>query len=245
MTEIARISRVLVGVDFDEASAAALKMTASLATAWGAELTIFHAAIEDVPAYFTASQIGQLEAERTRSRAAVSDQLRTFAARHVPGSVKIGVGEGPPQDAIVRLALAFDLIAVGTHQRHGPRRWWLGSVAEAIVRQSPRPVLVVPAGVSAPDTRRPPTILAAGGDGTAADGWADAVRSALGGNVVHSSDIHRCAPDRLQQADLIVLSRPTDASHSQLSAIAHVLKACVRPVLFVPTSEGIVERSSS
>jgi hypothetical protein len=35
------------------------------------------------------------------------------------------VGEGPTQDALVRLAPAFDLIAVGTCRRHGPQRWWL------------------------------------------------------------------------------------------------------------------------
>jgi hypothetical protein len=155
------------------------------------------------------------------------------------------VGEGPAQDAIVRIAPAFDLIAVGTHRRHGPQRWWLGSVAEAIVRRSPRPVLVVPAGASVADTRQGPTILAAGEDGAAADVWIGALRTAFGGNVIHSLDIHQCTPDRLQHADLIVLSMPVDHSHSLLNAIAHMLKECVHPVLFVPSTEEIVERSLS
>jgi nucleotide-binding universal stress UspA family protein len=244
MTDVAKISRVLVGVDFDEASAAALKMAGSLAGVWDAELTVLHAATEAVPAYFTASQIGQLEAERAQSRAAVADRLRIFAKRQVSGAVNVVVGEGPPQDAIMRIAASFDLITVGTHRRHGPQRWWLGSVAEALVRKSPRPVLVVPAGASLPDTQRVPTILAAGGDGAAANVWVDLLRTVFGGNVVRSLDIHQCAPDRLQHADLIVLSMPTDATYSQLSAIAQVLKECVHPVLFVPSS-GIVERSSS
>jgi nucleotide-binding universal stress UspA family protein len=241
----ARISRVLVGVDFDEASAAALKMAGSLAAAWGAQLTVFHAATEAVPAYFTASQIGQLEEERAQSRAAVGDQLRIFAERQMAGAVNVLVGEGPPQDAIIRFAASFDLIVVGTHRRHGPQRWWLGSVAEVLVRQSPRPVLVVPAGASLPDTRRVRTILAAGGEGGAADEWVDVLMTAVGGNVVRTQDIHQCTPDRLQHADLIVLSMPVDASRSQLSATEHVLKECVHPVLFVPSSQGTVERSSS
>jgi nucleotide-binding universal stress UspA family protein len=244
MTDVTRISRVLVGVDFDEASAAALKMAGSLGAAWGAALTVLHAATEAVPAYFTAAQMGQLEAERVQSRAAVADQLRIFAGRQVSGAVKVLVVERPPQDAIIRIAASFDLIVVGTHRRHGPQRWWLGSVAEALVRQSPRPVLVVPAGASAPETRRPATILVAGREGLAADVWADEFRTAFGGNVVRSLDIHQCASDRLQHADLIVLSMPPDESHSQVSAIAHVLKECVHPVLFVPSS-GIAERSSS
>jgi nucleotide-binding universal stress UspA family protein len=245
MTDVAKISRVLVGVDFDDASAAALKIAASLASAWKAELNVFHAMTEEVPAYFTASQFGQLEAERQQSRAAMAEQLRTFAEREVPTAVHVTVGEGPAQDAIVRLAPAFDLIAVGTHRRHGPQRWWLGSVAEAVVRQSPRPVLVVAADAHVPDTRRPSRILVAGEDGAAIDVWVDLLRTAFGGTVVRSLDIRQCAPDRLQQADLIVLSMPVAKSDSQLSAIADVLKECVHPVLFVPSSAGIVERSLS
>lgn len=244
MTDAARISRVLVGVDFDEASAAALKIAGSLAAAWDAQLTLFHAATDAVPAYFTASQIGQLEEERAQSRAAVADRLREFAQRQISGAVNVLVEEGPPQDAMVRLAASFDLIVVGTHRRRGLQRWWLGSVAEALVRQSPRPVLVVPAGASLPDTHRVPTILAAGGDGAAVDVWADVLMTAVGGNVVRSLDIHQCTPRRIQQADLIVVSMPADAGYSQLSATEHVLKECVHPVLFVPSS-GIVERSSS
>jgi nucleotide-binding universal stress UspA family protein len=245
MTDVVKISRVLVGMDFDDASAAAMKMAASLASAWGAELTVFYAATEAVPAYFTASQIGQLEEEREQSRATFAQQLRAFAERQVPGHVNVVVGEGPAQEAILRIAPGFDLIAVGTHRRHGPQRWWLGSVAEAIVRQSPRPVLVVPAGASVPDPRRSPTILTAGDDRAAADGWVGVLRMAFGGNVFHSLDIQHCTPDRLQHADLIVLSMPPNQSHSQLNAIAHMLKECVHPVLFVPSSEEIVERSPS
>ena len=125
------------------------------------------------------------------------------------------------------------------------QRWWLGSVAEGVVRQSPRPVLVVATGAGVPDPRRPPRILVAGGGAAAVDVWGDVLRIAFGGIVVPSVDSHQCAPDRLQQADLIVLSIPVGNSDSQLGASTHALKECVHPVLFVPSSEGIVERSSS
>jgi nucleotide-binding universal stress UspA family protein len=245
MTDIPKISRVLVGMDFDDASAAALTMASALASACTAELTVLHAVTEAVPAYFTRSQFTQLEAERQQSRAAVAERLRIFAERQVATPVHVVVGEGPAQDAIVRLAPAFDLIVVGTHRRHGPQRWWLGSVAEAVVRQSPRPVLVVAAEASVPNTRRPPRILVAGRDGAAVDVWGDVLRTAFGGIVLPSLEIQQCSPDRMQQADLIVLPMPSDHSDSQLNVIAHVLKECVHPVLFVPSSEGIVERSLS
>jgi hypothetical protein len=107
-------------------------------------------------------------------------------------------------------------------------------------------VLVVPAVAVVPDTRRAPTILAAGGDGTAADAWVDVLRTTLGGQVVRQADIHQCAPDRVQNADVIVLSMPADVgAHARFGAIVQVLKECVHPVLFVPSADGIFERSSS
>ena len=246
MSPVTKISRVLVGVDFDDASASALKMAGVLASAWDAEITVFHAATQEVPAYFTAAQIDVLEAEREQGRAGTADELRLFAEQHVARAVRVVVREGPPQDAMLGMAPSFDLIVVGTHRRHGARRWWLGSVAEAVVRHSPRPVLVVPAAAVVPDTRRAPTILAAGGDGTAADAWVEVLRTTFGGTVVRQADIHQCARDRVQNADLIVLSmQPGGGSHSQVDAIAQVLKECVHPVLFVPSADGIVERSSS
>jgi nucleotide-binding universal stress UspA family protein len=245
MSPVAAISRVLVGVDFDDASASALKMAAALASTWNAEITLFHSSRPDAPAYFTADQIEALEAEREQGRALTADELRVFAGQHVQPAVRVVVEEGPAADGIVRMAAGFDLIVVGTRRRHGARRWWLGSVAEAVVRRSSRPVLVVPAGAVVPDdTRRPVTILAAGGDVAARNAWVDVLRSTFGGHVVRSPDISQCAPDRLENTDLIVLSLPAE-SNTHFSAIVQVLKECVHPVLFVPFTNGTLERSPS
>jgi nucleotide-binding universal stress UspA family protein len=245
MTAPHEVSRILVGVDFDDASAAALKMAEAIAGASDAAIIIFHAATLEVPAYFTGAQIVTLEAERDKSRAAIANRVRTFAAQHLSRAVTVEIGEGPPQDSILRVAASFDLIVVGTHRRHGPARWWLGSVAEAIVRQSARPVLVVPTGAVLHEPGRPLRILAAGGNAAAAtDRWVDMFRTAFGATVARFQGIDQCTPDRLDDTDLIVLSMPA-GSHSQLVATAQVLKECVHPVLFVPSADGIVERSSS
>ena len=238
-----KISRVLVGVDFDDASASALKIAGVLASTWDAAITVFHSSMLEAPAYFTADQIETLEAERKQSRAAAIAQLRLFAALHVRRAVDVMVEEGQPQDALLRMAADFDLIVVGTHRRHGVQRWWLGSVAEAVVRGSRRPVLVVPAGAGVPEAGRP-TILAAGGEGAAAAAWVDLLKITFGGSVVRSPDLHQCAPERLQGTDLIVLSMPA-AGDPHFGAIKQVLKACVHPVLFIPSTDGTVERSPS
>ena len=69
MSPVEKVSRVLVGVDFDDASASALKMAGVLASTWDADITVFHSSTPDAPAYFTADQIETLEAEREQSRA--------------------------------------------------------------------------------------------------------------------------------------------------------------------------------
>ena len=232
----AKISRVLVGVDFDDASAAALRMACALASTWDAAITIFHSSRLEVPAYFTADQIETLEAERRQSRVAATDRLRLFAAQHVRCAVEVIVEEDQPEDALVRKAADFDLVVVGTHRRQGVQRWWLGSVAEAVVRRSRRPVLVVPAGAGLPAAGHP-TILAAGGEGGAAAAWVDALRITFGGDVVRSPDLHQCSSDLLQRTDLIVLSMPAWGD-PQFGAIKQVLKACVRPVLFIPLNRS-------
>jgi hypothetical protein len=79
MTSAVKISRVLVGVDFDDASASALKMAGALASVWDADITVFHAAAVEVPTYFTGAQIVALQAERERSRAAIADRLHALA----------------------------------------------------------------------------------------------------------------------------------------------------------------------
>lgn len=244
MSPVATISRVLVGVDLDEASASALKMAGVLASTWDADVTVLHSATPEAPAYFTADQIEALEAGREQGRAATADRLRVFAKRHVERAVQIVVVEGPPQDALVRLGADFDLIVVGTHRRHGARRWWLGSVAEAVVRRSSRPVLVVPAGALVPDARRPITVLAAGGEAGAGDTWVDALSRRFGGSVVRSADVYHCSPERLRNTDLIVLSKPADIE-THFGAMVHVLKECAQPVLFVPSTDGLSERSTS
>ena len=133
MSPAPAISRVLVGVDFDDASAAALRMAGVLASPWNADITVFHSSTSEAPVYFTAAQIETLEAEREQSLAATTAQLRLFAAQHVRRAVNVVVDEGPPEDALVRMAADFDLIVVGTHRRHGVRD---GGLARSRTRSS-------------------------------------------------------------------------------------------------------------
>ena len=65
MSPVAKISHVLVGVDFDEASASALKIAGMLASTWDADITVFHSATPEAPAYFTCPRLSNGRAYET------------------------------------------------------------------------------------------------------------------------------------------------------------------------------------
>ena len=65
-------------------------------------------------------------------------------ARPVPVRPAVRVGEAPVQIVDEVADWNADLLVVGTHGRHGLPRLWLGSVAEACIRDAPCSVLAIP-----------------------------------------------------------------------------------------------------
>ena len=80
-------------------------------------------------------------------KAARENLLETIANR-VSESInsEIHVEIGLPKEAILAFTRSheIDMIIMATHGREGLSHFWLGSVAEAVIRQSPVPVLTVP-----------------------------------------------------------------------------------------------------
>lgn len=122
------LRRILVAFDASPPAAAALRLALELAVEYRAELVLCHVD----------------EGDRTGAQTAALERARALAeAAHVRVGIVSAIGK--PIDAIVTSALAgeADLIAVGTHGRHGPARLVLGSVAEGLVFSSTVPVVVV------------------------------------------------------------------------------------------------------
>ncbi len=63
--------------------------------------------------------------------------------------------EGRPAEEILKEAQSVDLIVLGTHGRTGLDRLLLGSVAQEVVRRSPKPVLLVPHRAEKPTGQAP------------------------------------------------------------------------------------------
>lgn len=132
MTECPR--SILVAVDFGEASARAVAVGGALAAHCGATLRLLHAERFEAPPYFTPEQIETLEAEQHTIRNRVEQALTEFGRQHTPRAFTAVVDDRSPTDAILNAATGSDLVVMGTHGRRGPTRWWLGSVAERVLR---------------------------------------------------------------------------------------------------------------
>ena len=139
--------RVCCPVDFSDSSWLALAEAARLARGEGASLTVLHVreatgpVLESpfLPPTSWPEESPPPELERWRAEA---ERLR--------GATVDSVLLGPPvAQAIAEFArdTGVDLIVVASHGRAGLARLVLGSVAEAVVRIAPCPVLVVKAPV--------------------------------------------------------------------------------------------------
>jgi nucleotide-binding universal stress UspA family protein len=227
---------VLVGVDFGEASARALAIARVLANAFQARLRALHAERFEPPPYFTIEQITRLEAERHVAQAAATDHLARFAAASAYQVESLVVDE-PPVEAILDGSAGADLIVVGTHGRRGPGRWWLGSVAERVVRFATIPVLVTRAGHTPPrDVFERVAFVQDGGDGDeTARSCAARLASIGSGPLIEAGSIAQCGASTLQQASLVVMATRRDRPSWGLTGpAAKVLGSCERPVLFIP-----------
>ena len=246
MSRHAPVTRVLVAVDLEAASGPAIAAAGALARLFGASLTAVHAHRLEMPAYFTGAEMDALEAERMEGRAGAAAELEAFVALYTDVPASTRVEEGAPAEAILRLAPAFDLVVVGTRRLHGARRWWLGSVAEAVVRRATVPVLVAPAPNGARPTLEVGTRIAVvGTTDTRADAWLAAFGTAMNAEVSRVADVAHCTPDHLRTAGLVVLTLTRESRGTSLDQAVQMLKECSHPVLFIPAAEAAIPRSPS
>jgi nucleotide-binding universal stress UspA family protein len=150
-----KAEKILVPTDFSECSLAALELATQLALESGARLLIVHA--EEAPLVFRGEEVyleldgaglSPLEALKERLEQRLSEVLPTDARVECEHRVLLG----EPSAAIVRLAgdEHVDLIVIATHGWRGLKRLLMGSVAEAVVRRAPCPVITVKPPVRSP-----------------------------------------------------------------------------------------------
>jgi universal stress protein A len=134
------MSTILFPTDFSHASDSALEHAEALAKQRHARLVILH--VEEPPLAYGGGELyyGLHEPSSERIMKMLEDVRPRDAS--VPFVHKLTMGD--PAAEIVRIAEEekADMVVLGTHGRTGMSRLLMGSVAEAVVRRSPAPVLV-------------------------------------------------------------------------------------------------------
>lgn len=139
---------ILVAIDESPQSAAGLDLAIGLAEGLEATITLVHA-LDPTTLATSADDAGstsvmEIELDELQASAKELVDATTARVRAVGLDVEAIVRDGVPAKVILDTALRSncDLIVMGTHGRHGIERFFLGSCAEAVLRESPIPVLV-------------------------------------------------------------------------------------------------------
>lgn len=155
--------KIVAGTDFSEQAYRATETAAALARQLGDTLVLAHAF--ELPAAIPRARPEDVDRLRKEVVATATRQLDGIAAllRKRQVEVQLTVIEGSPATALLDLGRREQarFIAVGTHGRHAPARWFVGSVAQGVASRSDRPVLVVRDAPPALDADREPHTLRA------------------------------------------------------------------------------------
>lgn len=146
---VGTLRRILVPVDFSEYSREALRTARGWAALYDATIDLLHVVEEDLhPAFYVGGVTSVYDAvpdldDKVRAK------LKSFAAEvdDGDGTVNTHVRTGAVADGITTFVDEHDvdLVALSTHGRTGLEQFFLGSVAEKVVRHVPCPVLTVKA----------------------------------------------------------------------------------------------------
>lgn len=145
-------SRIVVPLDGSDLAACALPQAEELARTVGASLhlvrvldTGYVAKLAGYPvqgSYIELSALQQaLEDERIEAEAYLERAKRDLASRGLEATTELR--DGGPASEILAATAPGDLVIMSTHGRGGLSRWFLGSVAEDVVRRSAVPVMLI------------------------------------------------------------------------------------------------------
>jgi nucleotide-binding universal stress UspA family protein len=146
---MARIRHILVATDFSQASRGAISLAADIACQLGAKVTLVHA----YPPMIYAQHPGlvdrgdpgkETQLERERQLIDALEGLRASLLAEVPEVETRLVADERVSEALCNFAEqhAVDLMVIAPRGKSGLAHMLLGSVAEALSRHAPVPVLI-------------------------------------------------------------------------------------------------------
>jgi nucleotide-binding universal stress UspA family protein len=137
--------RILSPVDFDENSMAALDVAVQMARQNDGTVFLLHVVPVIIPPTGMPVYVDLYKGQEDTAK----EKLRDIAQKRLQGvKYELATRIGDPASTTVKAArkLGADVIVMATHGRKGFSRFFLGSVAEIVVRDAPCPVLTVRRG---------------------------------------------------------------------------------------------------
>ena len=143
---VSPVRSILVAVDFSQNSRQAVQYAHVLARRLGASLRMLHCYEPPGFAYGNRDASAGPTYVVEEERSAVQAELERWCTSSEWSSPPIASRfvEGAPVKTILSEAEPDDLIVMGTHGRGGLARFLVGSVAYGVLKQSRKPVLVIP-----------------------------------------------------------------------------------------------------
>lgn len=137
------ISKILVGTDFSDQAKVAVNRAGALAAACNAELVLCHITQEasyPMPSKLEAAELAKASQRNMQELEQLAEPFTASGVR-----VTLETRAGYPDEGVVGVGedTGADLIVTGTHGRTGLARFFLGSIAEKVVRLSHTNVMVV------------------------------------------------------------------------------------------------------
>lgn len=137
------IDTILVATDFSPVAKHAFETAAEVARDYGARLVVAHV-IHSAPATpLTGAEVHDLEVNSRAARQLLEELAKCDAARDLEVQTKLAIGAVGDELLDMIRTEKTDLLVVGTHGGRGLEKLLLGSMAEALFRSSPVPVLTV------------------------------------------------------------------------------------------------------
>ncbi len=129
------MQKILVGTDTSASADLAVEAAAELARAHDAELVVL----------YVKPPLDAREVFDPRKLPDASRYLEAMAARFDGVKVRTRLETGDPAEAVCDVAEGegVDTIVVGNRGTHGRKRWFLGSVPNAVVQHAPCSVFIV------------------------------------------------------------------------------------------------------
>lgn len=146
-----RALNILVGHDFSPSSDAALLWTAGLRKVGLCQITVAAVAWppQEIGRYGLCESSSLLSHPPAVQKLLQRDlrQRCDKVLRNIKARVRVAAAWGRPDPQLIELARTeqADLLVVGTNQRHGLERFWLGSVSRGVLHHAPMSVVCVPA----------------------------------------------------------------------------------------------------